>query len=737
MDFDFSNIINAISEFFSKLPDLLELLYNPIGLAASVITIITAIIAIVAWFVNHKSWLNDEMSKLSEISDDEKRRLIKSKVFVPTMGQYEPPHNGDNAIISKDRFSLLDMILDDLFSKASDKKRYIILGGSGMGKSTFLAAVFLKYILKRRIKKSPYPIYVKSLGNPDVIEQIRKINNEKLNQSILLLDALDENIDATKDLNAFMNKLESVSHEFRIVIITCRTQFYKDEENEPKVWGIPVSGASNDNRIIPYTKIYISPFTDNEVDTYLKEKYGSSPDDYARAKIIANKSIDIVSRPMILSFMDYLLDLNVNAETKTVEIYSKIIDKWLERERELFNIEKSELLSLSKRFAVLMYDRWQKFDQIYVIPLELKCLFDDVNIVPELFEGRSLLNRTSDGLIKFSHKSFWEFFLALNTFEKPGKVFYAKGLDMAKQFQKELYELSLNEIYLDCVNYFDCSCNDMKGFLDDEVINSFEAIKILNEKDIKNHGIIIDEQVMVSRIYKLWEILISKVQNEAALIIPFGEDKNSKKQKKPNKSKMRTRRIDEKKEPFSRLNVLYSTFMCFFEIDFHNERSNYVKARFNSLVMKLDQILLPNNKRIYFSPDSNLLIFPGLMNSSNIESLGRITTLHIGIGFCNYNQLIASLVELLKLKPLIILVIYIENYDYYELIDIFERSNSIPKGTLAIFRVFYNNTILDFFAQNRSEILTYLDNKKDNENRIKRIIENMYEAKNYQEANKT
>ena len=46
--------------------------------------------------------------------------------------------------------------------------------------------------------------------------------------------------------------------------------------------------------------------------------------------------------------------------------------------------------------------------------MENYCDYQDI---PYSFRGRSLVNRRGDGSIKFSHKSFWEFFLAINSIE--------------------------------------------------------------------------------------------------------------------------------------------------------------------------------------------------------------------------------------------------------------------------------------------------------------------------------
>lgn len=733
MDFDFSNIINAISEFFSGQPNIVDILTYPIGLIGSLTTIFTAIIAVGAWLVKRRSWQKDEMSKLTEISDDEKRKLIKSKIFVPTMGQYEPPHNGENAIISEDRFSLLDLILKELFSKSFDKKRYIVMGGSGMGKSTFLAAVFLKYIYKRRIRKSPYPIYVKSLGNPDVVEQIRKINNEKINRSILLLDALDENIDATNNLNAFMNELESVSNAFRIIIITCRTQFFKDAESEPVVWSIPISGASG-NRRIQYNRIYISPFTDNEVSYYLKNKYSHSSKEYEKASLIATKSIDIMSRPMILSFMDDLLELNDIENIKTVQIYSAIINKWFDRETEVKDIKRSELLSFSKKLAIFMYDQWQASQELFLSPLQYRGFLKSSGFQqdPYSYNERSLVNRTSDGRIKFSHRSFWEFFLSIVTFEQPGKVFSNNGLTMAEVFQFELSELYFNDSYLDCIDYFNCnSLFEITGFNCIDITDKLDEIDAVissnNQPISSNHRL----KLLNFQLFELWEMLIKRVINEdlyhnrPAFVTHQSTDSKNNYQVK--------RRILYRNDRFTDIEILFSTFMKIFESTSKIILDNDFQYAFDKSTFDLiKDIIASFTKKIISNHRNQRLLLPLKLDNLYNSTISTDMCLHIGIGFKSYSQVIVTIGDLLTLEKKSILFVYIDDPSYYELIDLFEKTNLLESGSFVIFKVFYKGYILDFFAQNRRKGLTY---KIDNESRIKKIIEIMYFAKTQQVVN--
>ncbi len=748
MDFDFSNIINAVSEFFTE---------DPLGRVASVVTIATAIISFIIWIIKRiikiirkKTWRKNEISKLSEIADNEKIKLIKSKKYIPTMGQYEPPHDGENILISSSRFSLLKKLLVEFESKADsfDKNRYIIMGGSGMGKSTFLAALFYKYIKKCRLRKNTYPIYIKSLANPKVIEDISKIKDGRVNQSILLLDALDENIQASKDLAAFMKDLESVSHDFRFVIITCRTQFYKDAENEPHTWSIPVSGASN-NRRIQYNRIYISPFNDNEVDTYLKEKYGSAPDIYRKARNIANKSIDIMSRPMVLSFMDDLIDLNDNGNDNitTVEIYYRIIEKWFEREIEInTDVTKAQLISFSKCLAIYMYDQWRASKELFLSEFQYNRFIvnNGYEKDPYSYEERSLVNRTSNGERKFSHRSFWEFFLAIDSFEHPGKQYIAKGLDMAKSFHADIYRLYNNKKLLDCINYLDFLYSKTEEDFSDIAINhKINQIKKLSPNP--NKKAFADSKYLCHLIYELWEMFLRRLRNQYAIIDDyFNISLNDSKEHNIEK-------LFKYHYYYNNINKILDVFLAFYDNPYTN---TIYKIRYLISDIEKNIIEITNNdlisERLMFKSMNNiagsmeryqirreLFVYPNYVQQIPHE-IDNVYTIHIGLGFNKIEDIKESIDYLYNCLTTPLLIIHIDVNTLNELIELTSKINSsfIEKRRI-IFRVFFNNTFVDYVNEWSNKKDTDNKDNKCNENeRTLHIIQNMIKAKNYQKKNK-
>lgn len=175
-----------------------------------------------------KSWRDEETTKLQGIALDSTIELINSPLFITPMGQKEPPHDSDWVEGAERRIPLIENIIKDIVTnkKSINKRHYFILGGSGMGKSTFSVALFYKYINKYRFKKSPYSIYILSLGDPDIFSEIQKIPTQERAKSIIILDALDENAEAANDIDTFMGTMNEVIRKFKFVIITCRTQLF-------------------------------------------------------------------------------------------------------------------------------------------------------------------------------------------------------------------------------------------------------------------------------------------------------------------------------------------------------------------------------------------------------------------------------------------------------------------------------------------------------------------------------
>jgi len=229
------------------------------------------------------------------------------------------------------------------FSDKSDKRFFILLADSGMGKTTFSLNLYRKYnsFWRYLLGKNKYDISLIPLGYDNADQHISELknNNAHLN-TILILDALDEDNNAIVNSNNRIRELIDLTKEFRFVIITCRTQFFNNENLEPKSTNIPRLGTKKG--YYSFEKLYLSPFTNSDVDWFIDKKYGILKFFHPKkkkAKKIVKNSPYLMARPMLLDFIEDIVDSNKDFNY-TFNVYEALIDSWLERET--FNVSKNK-----------------------------------------------------------------------------------------------------------------------------------------------------------------------------------------------------------------------------------------------------------------------------------------------------------------------------------------------------------------------------------------------------------
>ena len=337
----------------------------------------------------------------------------------------------------------------DSFSDRSNKRFFILLADSGMGKTTFSLNLYSKYnsFWRYLFKKNKYDISLVPLGYDNADHHINesKKNNAHLD-TILILDALDEDSSAVVDSKKRMKELIELTKEFRFVILTCRTQFFNNENLEPKATNIPRLGTRKG--YYSFEKFYLSPFTNHDVNNFIDKKYGVIrlfDSKKVKAKEIVRNSPYLMARPMLLDFIEDIVDSEKDFNY-TFYIYEALIDSWLERET--FNVSrnkkftyKSDLLKFSTEISKIIYNGRKQLG--YTIS---QTKFEEIarknNLELSSFEMRvrSLLNRNPEGSYKFSHKSILEFFLAKEIYKDWffKKHFDEEGMDMTMNFYDEL-----------------------------------------------------------------------------------------------------------------------------------------------------------------------------------------------------------------------------------------------------------------------------------------------------------
>lgn len=285
----------------------------------------------------------------------------------------------------------------------------------------------------------------------EVIEKISQPEN-----TILLLDALDESNlffhEQTKSYSKYFDKLINEVSHFKQIIITCRTNFFINEKEEPfelKVKKYDTKG--NSFHIIK--KVYLSPFNKTDVRKYINNAFRFwEIDNKEKAKRLVDSTKDIFFRPMLLSYINDLVKLNKNNFLK-FEVYETLIIAWINRESNKY-IEserfkfKEDLWHFTYKLAFHIYENYK--EKGYFISFndaQTIATMNNINLNDLEIRSRTLLNRNSKGDYKFSHKTILECILAYfsyisrrNIGSDQYEIFYSlDNFDFAKSLVEELH----------------------------------------------------------------------------------------------------------------------------------------------------------------------------------------------------------------------------------------------------------------------------------------------------------
>ncbi len=325
----------------------------------------------------------------------------RNKIFIETQFTDMPPNNMID-LSDSPTSSMREPMSTFWFGRIlkdynANKRLYMVFGGTGMGKTTFMVNLLCQYVRRNVKNKSlPYEIVLLRLSDENIMTEIKDINNKT--KTILLLDALDESRAATEDFECFKKELEDVIRDFRFVIISCRTQFFENDDSFPRQTNWLLSSTKN---FIEYNRIFISPFTVEEAYRYIDIKY-KDPQKRKKAKAIFEQCKDLMSRPLLISYIGDLIKEDWNFHC-SVDIYAVLIDKWIEREvaylKDKSNEQKESLYIFSIGIALKIYDNWKNESRMFINADE----FDELKSInkiqqehPYQYKSRSLLNRNTN-----------------------------------------------------------------------------------------------------------------------------------------------------------------------------------------------------------------------------------------------------------------------------------------------------------------------------------------------------
>lgn len=403
-------------EYGEKIVEFLEILKNSVinGNALDLIKLIFILIPLIAIVekslkkVKRRIFIRQKICvKLSTIESAEVYYSIDK--YIPTRfsankdsGDDDEPNSNYENVGKKKELALIDYLIKEEFDIKNGVRYYLCLADCGMGKTTFLINLYYQLVKK---KKSVEFI---SLQDVDCLEKIDKIN--KKGRTILLLDALDENQDACVGYDKFIETLQKKTLEFQRVVITSRTNFFESEEKEHLSENIRVNGISS--KFVNVKKFYITPFTDEDIHLFLRKKYPYKKSKQRKAWKLIEDNRNLSVRPLLLRFMDEVLEDGESFEYD-FELYESLFRKWINREKNSMSEESGrQLYEECEELAKAIYYQWMKNGKIGIYSNELTNSKLGISLKKRQLKGHAILNRTKDGMYKFSHKSYWEFLLA-------------------------------------------------------------------------------------------------------------------------------------------------------------------------------------------------------------------------------------------------------------------------------------------------------------------------------------
>jgi len=347
----------------------------------------------------------------------------------PDCSDIDPSEQDDLRHTVGARESAFDVVERLLSTKS--KVYVLVLADSGMGKTTFLLNLAAHEIGKPSKKKLRMAIV--PLGESGALEHIKSIPDQR--NTVILLDAFDEDVEAIDDAAARMKQLMATCANFKAVVMTCRTQFFPSDGKVPRNSGVKIVTARRAGvpTFYQWKALYLQPFDEGQIESFIKNTISfvfQAKRNRAR-KIVAEIS-DLAARPMLLALVPELASSNEKVHGLW-DLYAFMIDKWLERERGW--IDPSLLLELSSKLAVdLVLNRNSRGGE----RIPLKEISSVLELTTETIEAwklttRSLLNRDSLGNYKFAHRSILEFLFIRALVQGENRCLTVMWTDMMKQ----------------------------------------------------------------------------------------------------------------------------------------------------------------------------------------------------------------------------------------------------------------------------------------------------------------
>jgi formylglycine-generating enzyme required for sulfatase activity len=395
-------------------PTTLDLVLKVIGGLSAVTAVATGSVKAAIWAVGKRKAARAkqllETDAFAKSYGSEQLRAASEFYVEPDCASVDPSHEVDlrNVLSTREPlFSAMDRYLD------SPKYRYfLLLADSGMGKTAFVLNYYLRNRLRADDARKRIAVVPLSAANAD--EQIAAITEPE--KTILLLDSFDEDAKAIDDYQKRIGELVRKTAAFHKLLVTCRTQFFKKDDEIPQLTGVTRVGVLplGEKREFEFFKLYLQPLDDRQVETYLKRRCSGPGKRKLRGQAAALvKDIgDLAARPMLLTYVPELLDKKQCRYGCAYEIYNGLVEGWFQREDCWFKGAEAQIRVFCLDLAVDVWKHRKTRGAEQLSHDELLGLIPKYGLTlvdPKLVRSRLLLNRTGDGFFKFAHRSIMEY----------------------------------------------------------------------------------------------------------------------------------------------------------------------------------------------------------------------------------------------------------------------------------------------------------------------------------------
>lgn len=341
-------------------------------------------------------------------SDRHQRKDVSSLYIAPTFRRAHPIAGlrlSANEPLEAQSFEVFERLIFD----SESCKYFVLLAEAGMGKSSFFQG-YQHWRRQRLLRRGRFVML--NLGMPNVDHRIEQIANPE--QTILFLDALNEDVRAEDHPAARLRQLMHHTRKFARVVFTDRQRtFPKFVEDPPggNVYRLVEQPKSADHRY-HFNVFYLSPFDARQVRAYLNRRFNfTQPSKRKNAHRLIRRLSRFPMAPIYLNYIPDLLESNRRFH-HTFEVFDAIIDVSARREtRQLAHVSPDRLSEFWEVLAVDIYLN-RKHRLLERIPRsDLLKLAARQQLTLEKWQPteKSLLQRDSNSFYHFEHRTFMEY----------------------------------------------------------------------------------------------------------------------------------------------------------------------------------------------------------------------------------------------------------------------------------------------------------------------------------------